>query len=202
MTSISDPAKARSMARERKILLANLSKELQASPMYSQADDHQTTARAAASQQKLDISTRDRLDYNARQPLTAFKTVRKMYVGDDLNSFHSFHAEVDPYKSFTRSARLISGHPNKRTSYTAIKPSRLSGQEEGRQPSREELFSTPDNQYVALPKMGVVEENINPNLKTGPLTNFDAASTRDENYDILRQGTDQAKAQNDGIKTD
>lgn len=163
------------MLVERQRLLSSLNKELRSSPMYSgEGVDHVTSR--AASHHKLrvfaDESNQD------RQPLTTFNSIRKSYLGDGLSSFNAFHTEVDPYKSFTTSARLV---PTNNSDNQGVDAVSSGGSTAGSQSDDMSLGGT----GVASGKNGPIAQvgeqgNHSANLLTGPLTNLDALSaTRD-----------------------
>lgn len=81
--------------------MASLDREIKASPQYRRAH---TAAAATTQANAYDRRPNQPLD---RKQLVAFKAVKKTFLGKDLDTYNSFHSEQDPYKTYTKTSRMI-----------------------------------------------------------------------------------------------
>lgn len=135
---------------DRQQLLANLNQQVRQSPHYQrQADSRLYSGSGSGSGSSLNTN--------------------KDAADNDVDTYSSYHSEVDPYKSFTTSSRVISEPFVDNSEQGASK----------RVPSSEPIMQRPNNSNVYQPPIGASQQ-------LNPETNIQVGRQRLPTGDLLR----------------
>lgn len=165
-----------------------MDREIKANPRYRNNNAAATTS----AQTTLYANRLEGRPSANRHHLVAIKAVKKSYKGDDLDSYNSFHSEMDPFKTFTSTSRMI----NDPTSFQVPANRQVPIQ------SGSDRIPATDSSYHAAINSSInnrnQEKQFNTNLLTGPLTNYDKSSrksqTGSQQGDLLRNNDVEASA--------
>lgn len=181
---------------ERQRLLASLDKEIKASPQYRAHGPASAAATLSVAQTGGSSHGRRPLgsgDSDSRQRVLAFKSVKKSFRGNDLNSYNSFHREEDPHKTFTSHSRMINDPTglllasarNLPGSVPASNSESTQGATGALDGNQQPTGPDPDNNQA---------QPINANLLTGPLSNSGQSASdfqlASQQRDLLRNSND------------
>jgi hypothetical protein len=206
-----DPASDQDQFRERQRLLASLDREIKASPQYRGPTNQATTSDASAQRSSY---LRGPYAVGARQ-LVTYGEMKKNYLGDDLDTYNSFHSETDPFRTQTTTSRMVNdptahhlqqlGHSSSSSdsqnrenqspvaSFNPINEPQAGNGDQGfagQMDNGPEAMNTRANQQ---------QQSSGGNLLTGPLSNYDNSNQMGNNGgngDLLRGNNNNQMATN------
>lgn len=169
----------------RQQLLASLDKEIKTNPHYRQQQQQQQQA-----------ATTPNVQYTAQQSgrrSTAAQSeqgqAKRLPVGayNDVDTYSSFHTEVDPYKSITSSAQIIAEPVHQGEPDVARKTNRQSGEHSKNNPEDSNTKAGPLNQKHQIIRQRDQQQQA-ADLLTGPLINVDSHRHPSQQHGASDQG--------------